>query len=419
MAFEVKATLTSVAGLEPSPTSHDLCLVRRSSCFVVRGGDLIAVLPREGRILWERPQRRPEPEFYRVPRRIRACGRRVWGNESVVAHLHDATNGVRVEAYEVGTGRSIWATEFKTPPPAEWAEREPAWPGAATEELEAFLATTTELVLVVHRRSRRTMRWPDVPAPARNAQLDLTGLCWATGAVVWSRSVEGVEVPILEKQDLDLVLRCPDGIVSVDPATGEISCVIPPRQNQGWPRRLKRAICASWHARGRIGVDRWHSATLTTEQWQRKGTKETALARIGSTLVLRINEQHLSALSEEGRALWEARVRTFVYGIAKLGNDLLVVGTTGAYGGAYCLGLGNGAAVGSLPCKGGVWSVAALEDSKTVAMCTSAGLVTWNPCHNGAPVTISPISPACIVGSGESGILALSGQPSAGVVLVE
>jgi hypothetical protein len=129
---------------------------------------------------------------------------------------------------------------------------------------------------------------------------------------------------------LDQVLRTPAGIGEVSPRTGDLRPLLPERPNQSWPRRLGSHVYAAWHRGARVGVDCASDGGVASGEWSRKGTRATDVVRVGEQAVLRANEGALSALGPDLRATWEARVRTYVYGMAKLGEDDLVVGTTGA-----------------------------------------------------------------------------------------
>ncbi len=414
----MKATLTRIPGIDLGPTSHGDCLIEGSSLFLVRGDDLIAVAPRDGRHSWTSLQNRPAPDYYRVPRRLKKSGRRLWARKGFVAFVFDTATGVRVQGYDSRSGRVEWHTDFDTPPPLPWTEKEPAWPDAETEELSAFLADAAELVLVVHRTSRRAMLWPEHPMPPPNSRLELTGIDWETGAIRWQVTLDGVEIPLLEKQRLELLFRVPGGIAWVDPLSGKVTTLPSDRKELGWPKRIGSHVCVPWRGRGKVGVDRWtESQGPLTSDWIRRGVKTARLVRLGARSVLHVNEQHLSVLTPDFRAPWEVRARTYVYDMAILDEELLMVGTTGAYGAAHAFRLEDGSLLASLP--GATWSVSTLGRRSAVAVCRRSGLEVWEPKTGAPPEVVHDYPPALLVGPLGEGVIAVCSEPDSAVVLVE
>jgi hypothetical protein len=413
-----RTRLTPLPLPAPPGVSPEACLVEGNACFLVGDQQLLAVAPQEGRVLWLHDVPRPPPAFYRLPRRARTSGKALWSRSDVLVHLSDAHTGVRLVAYEPRTGRRLWQTEVATPPPATWAENEPAWPDAPTEEIDAFLADADELVLALDRRSRRCMLWPDLKAPERRSQLDLVGFRWDTGAIAWERKIDGVEIPRLERKSLDLVLRTPEGIVSVSARTGDVRPVMLARGNQSWPRRVGTSVYASWHRGARVGIDRASTDEVTSGEWTRKGTRDTQLARVGGRFLLRANEGAVCGLGPELRAAWEARVRTYLYGMTLIGDDL-VLGTTGAYGGAYGVSMTDGASLAThaVP-RGGVWSVAPTPKDDGALLCTAQGLLAWKP-RSGPPERVSSAYAEFVAGRVGDGSVVVCRAPDAGILYLE
>lgn len=77
-----------------------------------------------------------------LPRHIRISGSDLWYGETgdVVGELLPTEDGgAVVSAYHAETGRGLWEYNIPIPEAADWAEPSPAWDGAQTEEIDAFL----------------------------------------------------------------------------------------------------------------------------------------------------------------------------------------------------------------------------------------------------------------------------------------
>src|SRR5947209_2130786 len=114
-----------------------------------------------GEIEWliERPPT-PLPEStWNLPRRIFVPGNGLWTSEvdAVVAEImRTEEGGLTVTSRDAKTGKQIWEHFIPIPEAADWAEPLPAWPGAQTEEIDAFLADDpSRLIVCLFRQTRR------------------------------------------------------------------------------------------------------------------------------------------------------------------------------------------------------------------------------------------------------------------------
>src|SRR5688572_15243967 len=207
----------------PGVTTLDKTAAADGRLFLATRGRLQAFGMAEGRPIWESSHAVPEPVFYRVPRRIRASGKTLRPGQDGLMHLVDGDADVIVRCHDEATGRVRWERRTPTPPPLPWTEPEPAWEGARTEEIDAFL--TLHLPgLAVARTSRRSMRslpgQGTFPAPLYKAQLEILSLEGATGRDRWRSTLPNIGVPILEKDRLTFLLRRGTEVVDVAAETG-------------------------------------------------------------------------------------------------------------------------------------------------------------------------------------------------------
>src|SRR5262249_15010326 len=119
----------------------------------------------------------------------------------VVAELLPAeSGGVAVSARDGLTGRELWRHRVPPPEAADWAETTPAWAGAQTEDIYAFLADDPDhLVACLMRESRRTETHL-MPVPPYACQTDAIRFGPLSGEVVWRGTFAGVGVPLIKQE---------------------------------------------------------------------------------------------------------------------------------------------------------------------------------------------------------------------------
>jgi hypothetical protein len=118
----------------------------------------------------------------------------------VVAEICERPDGdLQLVARNAQTGVLCWEHLLPIPEPANWAEPTPAWPGAPTEEIDAFLADDPQnLVVCLNRESRQTRISDPVnqrqvmALPKFACELDGTRFDPQTGRSVWRSSFRGV-----------------------------------------------------------------------------------------------------------------------------------------------------------------------------------------------------------------------------------
>src|SRR5262245_57795457 len=158
----------------------------------MEGTRLLAVDLVAPRVLWTRDWKRPDPVYYRVPRRPHSNGRRLWSAGDAIVCLIDTEIGVAAVCCDAISGQEVWRREIATPAPADWTEAQPAWPGAPTEEISACLLADGGLAITFARSTRRSMQWPEHPAPPLRAQLDIHVLNPADGTIRASVQIPNV-----------------------------------------------------------------------------------------------------------------------------------------------------------------------------------------------------------------------------------
>ena len=114
-------------------------MVRGSSAFV-HCPEFIARIDLTSGTRWviERPRVIISEFTSRQPRFIRKFNGTIWSDAAsqLAAELVSTECGaMRLIARHAATGELSWERMVPIPEAAEWAEREPAWPGAQTEEI--------------------------------------------------------------------------------------------------------------------------------------------------------------------------------------------------------------------------------------------------------------------------------------------
>lgn len=96
----------SLPELSPGAGSEPMTARVGDVLYIVDDTRLNAVDLAGPRLLWERKSPRPTPEYYRVPRRIRAYGGRVWADAHRVICLQDTEGGVAAIACDPRSGET-------------------------------------------------------------------------------------------------------------------------------------------------------------------------------------------------------------------------------------------------------------------------------------------------------------------------
>ena len=145
-----------------------------------------------------------------LPRRIEVSGSKLWISEAdqIVAEIISTEcGGLVVSVRHTATGSQLWEHFIPSPEAEDWAERAPAWPGAQTEEIEAFIAEAPRhLVVCLFRQSRRSKRsWPaggiEVSTlPPYACQTDAIRFDLFSGKPLWNASFRDVPVRIIERR---------------------------------------------------------------------------------------------------------------------------------------------------------------------------------------------------------------------------
>ena len=141
--------MKSIEGL-PDLTDRDLRPTLRVSdrSAFIRAREFIARIGlQSGEVEWlvERPSLGLSEAAWRLPRRICFGGSELWVREAdqVVADITTAEcGGLVITAWHAATGSQLWEQFIPIPDgAADWAETSPPWPGAQTEEIDAFIST--------------------------------------------------------------------------------------------------------------------------------------------------------------------------------------------------------------------------------------------------------------------------------------
>lgn len=391
--------------------------------FVTDGRRLFAIDLVAAHLAWERSWSRPDPVFYRVPRRARTNGRRLWCRGGVVVHVTDTDHGVAAEGFDAKTGTAKWRREIQTPPPVAWTETEPAWPGAPTEEISAFLLDDEQVVLVLARTTRRVLQWPDKPMPDLRAQVDVFMLDPEHGTIRAAGHVADVLVPILEKGRLSRWLVAENDLLALDPTEGVARVRTRFPGNPCWPRERSGKVSVAWRERGGVAAATVDGADGTIEvehHWKRKKISALTLHPLVDAMALQINDQFLALLGADLAPRWEIRIRPYVYGVAAHEGGPVVVAASGGGGGLSIVDRNDGTSLTEARLAGGAWDVIAVPGTGQVAAACGDGLVqadvragTYEP-----TVTRMP-GAAALIDGGRARVALLCGDPAPGVHVID
>jgi hypothetical protein len=315
---------------------------RGSTAFLRTAGCVARLALDPARVEWRAERHLAHfPESSRgLPRPIRlGLGGALWASadSSVVAELLPAELGaVTLSVRDGETGRELWRRTIEPPDAAEWAETVPAWPGAQTEDVYAFLADDTDhLVVCLLRESRRSgiigQGYVALTLPPYNCQTDATRFDLMTGAPVWRATFPNVQVRITERPSFAGLWAYTGRVGRIDWKSGTNTILHQSPHRLGWPVRVSNAIAVSWHSASRVGVD-WldeAGAVCRSASWPLRGVKRTALHPGSAGLAVQTNDQRLWLLGDDDAPLWDVRVKQPVYRAFQSGSSPLLVGTDG------------------------------------------------------------------------------------------
>jgi hypothetical protein len=407
-------------GFDPRRSERSLLVDER--LFVSDDQRLIAIGIEGTRREWEMPRSKLAPARYQVPRRMRSCGRRLWAGHGIVCQLLDGEEGVTLLAHQASTGRELWRLELPTPPPLPWTEAKPAWDGASTEELDAFLVASDVLAVAVARTTRRTTRWPDNPAPEFHAQLEVTLVEPSNGSIAWTASFPDIRVPILEKSRFAGPHVAGRQLDTIDWTTGAARHLADLSGEPSWPRLLREQLIVASRSRGTVAVDLLDATTgerLRRGEWRRNAVRETRLFVCGDHPVLQVNDQFVSLLSyEELTPRWEARAKPYVYGIAATESGPIFVGTSGNGGGLYAFDRRRGDVVTEVRLPGGAWDPTSVDGTRLIASTCGDGLAVADG-HDGRVEIVEIPGASAIAGSRGGHVVVVTGAPRPGVQVID
>ena len=337
--------------------AHGSSLFLRCSRFMCRisaeSGDVAWLIERDPVIMvisestWKLPRRISTPWW--------PAGFDIWYSEAddIIAELLPTEDGCAVvSARDAATGRPLWEHFIPIPAAAIWAEPSPAWPGAQTEEIDAFFASDpTRLIVCLSRQSRRsgyyspTIRVDTLPPYA--CQLDAIRLDVSTGTPIWLGTFSGVSVGIVEQDSFTgawssrhasephhpAVYPGAEQVGLLDFETGTIQVLHECGDDLGWPVRDGSLLAVPWHSRGEVGVTWLDERGRQARQlrWQQSKVNSTCLHHTGAGLALQVNDQTLAWLGKDD-PLWTVRAKPYIYRVHCCTGSDVFVGTDGRGG---------------------------------------------------------------------------------------
>lgn len=370
---------------------------------------------------WELARSKPPPARYQAPRAVRSRGPGLWAGQGRVVQLLDADEGVVLCAHQGATGQELWRLELPTPEPLSWTEARPAWDGADTEELGAFLVASDVLAVALARTTRRTTLWPDHPAPEFHAQLEVTRVGPSDGRVAWRSSFPEVHVPAVEQTRFAGWHLAGRRLRAIDWVTGAARDLADLPGEPSWPRPIGGHLGVATRSRGAVAVELLDGSTgerLRRAEWRRTGVRDTHLHACGDQAVLQVNEQLVSLLSDDLTPRWEARTKPYVYGVAGTGSGPVFVGTAGNGGGLYAFEHRDGAPLAEVRLRGGAWAPSCVGGTELVASPCGDGLAVADG-RDGRVEVVEVPGAQVVAGSRDGRVVVLSGAPRPGVQVVD
>jgi hypothetical protein len=391
-------------------TPQDAVAAADGRVFLANGRRLQAFGIADGRLLWECSHEVPEPVFYRVPRRIRASGKRLRPGDDGLLHLSDGETDVIVRCHDVTSGGIRWERRIPAPPPLSWTEPRPACEGAKTEEIDAFLLRPMAGLGISRTSRTSTHSLPGLgtfPAPPYQAQLEILSLHEASGLDRWTSILPDIGVPILERNRFTLLVRRGTEILDVEVETGETRLIGRAPKPCTWPRRLGDKAAVAWRTTKGFGLTTFDGKEAFLP---RKNTREVGLHEAGPQLVLQFNERSFSVIQSDLRVGPEIPIKGYVYGVAS-SDDLVCVATAGSGGAIYAVEPASGSLVAEHVLSQGAWQIAAVpEAGKIVAVC-GPGVAILDSRSGALTMEELPCAGA-IAGAHGRRVVVLTGEPS-------
>jgi hypothetical protein len=149
--------------------------------------------------------------------------------------------------------------------------------------------------------------------------------------VIWRAVFKDVHVGIIERRSFaGIWARSPRlGIIDFETGTNTILHELP--HALGWPVPDGSQVAVSWHSKDRVGVE-WFDRRgrhVRAEAWRKQGVSQTCLHLTDAGLAVQTNDQALSWLGNESRPLWTVRAKPYIYGVHRVPESDVFVGTDG------------------------------------------------------------------------------------------
>jgi hypothetical protein len=299
-----------------------------------------------GQVKWlaERSLAKWTESIWSLPRRILPSGSELWsseGNEIVAEILPTEDGSILISTRDAQTGRLLWEHFIAVPEAAEWAEPSPAWPGAQTEEICAFIANDTKrLVVCLFRQSRRS----GLSCPARgieiltlppySCQTDAIRFDLLSGRPIWSGSFPDLRVGIIERDSFVGIWSNQAKLGTLDFESGTILDLYESPHQLGWPVCHSSLLSVPWHSKKDVGVD-WIDVSgrlIHQVTWRLPGVRSASLHVTDAGLALQTNDQRLWWLGQDHRPLWDIRAKPYIYRVYGCPTTDVFVGTDGRGG---------------------------------------------------------------------------------------
>ena len=320
--------------------------VSGSSAFIRCARFIARIVLPSGKVDWlvERSPTKVTESTFRHPRRIDLFGSNseLWVSEEaqVVAELISTEcGGMTVSVRHTATGSQLWQHFVSIPDAAHWAEAAPAWPGAQTEEIVAFVAEDpSRLIVCLARQTRRSMIYsPTVEVttmPPYACQLDATRFDPLTAKAIWRAQYEDVPVGIIERKSFTGIwAKSPRlGIIDFETGTNTILHEFP--NSLGWPVRDQADIAVSWHSKGHVGIE-WlteRGGQVRNGSWPQPRISRTYLHPTEAGLAMQGNDQTFWWMGTECVPKWSIRAKPYIYRVHRTSDTDVFLGTDGMGG---------------------------------------------------------------------------------------
>jgi hypothetical protein len=334
-----------------------------------------------GNIDWlvERSPTRMTDSVYRLTRKIDlfGSGYELWVSEQnhIVAELIPTECGaMNIAALHAATGTRLWEQFVAIPDAADWAEATPAWPGAQTEEIDAFIAKDpNRLVVCMARQTRRsgiyTPTYEVTTLPPYACQTDATRLDLSTGNPMWRADFQDVHVGIIERQSFTGIWsRSPRlGVINFESGTNTIVHELP--HSLGWPVRDGLDVAVPWHSKGEVGIE-WideRGRRVRNGAWRQPRVVQTYVHPTEAGLGMQTNDQSFWWLGRECLPAWSVRAKPYIYRVRRAPDTDVFIGTDGNGGRLLALDAHSGRETLNLkPVLGGVGDLAKTHGHKVL-----------------------------------------------------